>query len=126
MAVGRLDRVLGHLRRVAVSGHANLSDGQLLEAFRANADEAAFEALVRRHGPMVLATCRRILLAAPDAEDAVQGTFLVLLRKAHTITRPELLGPWLHVVACRIARNARTLFGAGAAGNDRLPNGTNP
>jgi RNA polymerase sigma factor (sigma-70 family) len=110
MVAGRLDGLIGTVRRLAaVANHTARSDAQLLGAFRIHADEAAFEALVRRHGPMVLGTCRRILVRAQDAEDAFQATFLVLVRKAHTISRPELLGPWLHVVAGRIARKTRTL-----------------
>jgi RNA polymerase sigma factor (sigma-70 family) len=110
MAVGGLNRVIGLVRRIAASSHATLSDAQLLNAFRAAADEAAFEALVRRHGAMVLGTCRRILAQPQDVDDAFQATFLVLVRKAHSIRQPELLGPWLHAVACRTARKARALL----------------
>ncbi|MFO0953475.1 MAG: sigma-70 family RNA polymerase sigma factor [Isosphaeraceae bacterium] len=67
----------------------------------------AFAELVRRHGPMVLATCRALLVRTHDAEDAFQATFLVLALRAGTIGRPELLGPWLHAVAVRVSRKAR-------------------
>jgi RNA polymerase sigma factor (sigma-70 family) len=70
-------------------------------------DEAAFAALVRRHGPMVLGVCRRLLHDAHEAEDAFQATFLVLVHKAGSIGRPESLGPWLHGVATRTAARAR-------------------
>jgi RNA polymerase sigma factor (sigma-70 family) len=111
MAGVQLTGLIGQMRRMAnVSGHALMSDPQLLEAFRAYADEAAFAVLVRRHGPMVLGTCRRIIGAEADAEDAFQATFLVLARKAHAIGRPDLLGPWLHLVACRTARKARAVL----------------
>ena len=83
------------------------SDRQLLERFVRYRDEAAFERLVRRHGPMVLGVCRRVLGRAEDAEDAFQATFLVLMRKAAVIAQPELLGNWLYGVASRIARKAR-------------------
>jgi RNA polymerase sigma factor (sigma-70 family) len=84
-----------------------MTDGQLLECFVTCRDEAAFEALVRRHGPMVLGVCRRVLNLAQDAEDAFQATFLVLVRKANSIHQRELLGNWLYGVAYRTALEAR-------------------
>jgi RNA polymerase sigma factor (sigma-70 family) len=83
------------------------ADGHLLARFAAARDEAAFAALVRRHGPMVLGVCRRLLRDAHEAEDAFQATFLVLVHKARSIGRPESLGPWLHGVAYRTAARAR-------------------
>jgi RNA polymerase sigma factor (sigma-70 family) len=85
----------------------DLTDTQLLKRFARQKDEAAFAALVRRHGPMVLAVCRRVLHDAHDAEDAFQATFLVLVRKARFIARPELLANWLYGVAYRVAVKAR-------------------
>ncbi|HXG10763.1 MAG TPA: sigma-70 family RNA polymerase sigma factor [Gemmataceae bacterium] len=108
MATGQLDGVIRHLRRMARArdlGH--MTDGQLLECFVARREEAAFEALVRRFGPMVLGVCQRVLRDRHDAEDAFQATFLVLLRKAGSITRPELVGNWLYGVAYYTAQNAR-------------------
>jgi RNA polymerase sigma factor (sigma-70 family) len=86
---------------------ASQSDRELLERFVRQRDEVAFEALVQRHGAMVLSVCQRILNHAQDAEDAFQATFLVFMRKAHTLGKPELLGNWLYGVAFRIARKAR-------------------
>jgi RNA polymerase sigma-70 factor (ECF subfamily) len=89
---------------------AELSDRQLLERFLARtgaASEAAFEVLVRRHGPMVLYLCRGVLREDHAAADAFQATFLVLARRAATIRDPEHLAPWLGRVARRIARNSR-------------------
>src|SRR5262245_27142454 len=83
------------------------SDGRLLQRFVAHADESAFEALVQRHGPMVLGVCRRLLPSAPDVEDAFQATFLVLVRKAGSIRWPERLSCWLHGVARRVADRVR-------------------
>src|SRR4051794_38396797 len=88
MASGQLDGVLQHLRGlVAADGLAGLSDGELLERFVQRRDEAAFAALVERHGPMVLSVCRRVLRNVPGAEDACQAAFLVLARKAASIRR---------------------------------------
>src|SRR5260370_1239300 len=111
MASGRLNGLIGHLRCAALAaGGAASTDRALLEEFLARRDEAAFEALVRRHGPMVYGVCRRILPGGHDAEDAFQTTFLVLVRKAHAIGRPELLANWLHGVACRTAQKARVML----------------
>src|SRR5207247_2524100 len=71
----------------------------------------AFEALVQRHGPMVLGVCRRLLPNPHDAEDAFQATFLVFVKKAATIARRELLGNWLYGVAYQTARAARAAVG---------------
>lgn len=86
---------------------AESADRQLLARFVNQRDEFAFEALVRRHGPMVLAVCRRLLSDADDAEDAFQATFLIFVRKAATIARPDQLAGWLHGVATRVAGKAR-------------------
>ncbi len=86
------------------------SDEELLGQFVARRDssaEAAFAALVERHGPMVLGVCRRILGNRHSAEDAFQAAFLVLARKAASIARPEMLANWLFGVACRTALDAR-------------------
>jgi len=68
-----------------------MNDSRLLERFVIHQDQAAFEALVRRHGPMVRRVCRRFLENAAAAEDACQETFIVFLRKAHLLGRPERL-----------------------------------
>jgi RNA polymerase sigma factor (sigma-70 family) len=85
------------------------ADRQLLDRFALERDGAAFEALVQRYGAMVLGVCQRLLDNAHDAEDAFQATFLVLVRKAGSIARPELLGNWLYGVACRVAKKARSV-----------------
>jgi RNA polymerase sigma-70 factor (ECF subfamily) len=84
-----------------------ISDGALLERFLTHGDLTAFAKLVQRHGPMVRAACRRGLRDCHAVEDACQATFLVLLRKAHLIARPERLAGWLYGVATRVARHAR-------------------
>jgi RNA polymerase sigma factor (sigma-70 family) len=103
--------VLRHLRTNAALGPAELSDGQLLELFLAHRDEAAFEVLVRRHGPMVLGVCQRVLRNVHDVDDAFQATFLVLVRKAHSIVPRENVANWLFGVAYRTAVKARMLMG---------------
>jgi RNA polymerase sigma factor (sigma-70 family) len=82
------------------------ADRQLLERFIAQRDEAAFAALVRQHGPMVLNVCRGVLRHEQDAEDAFQATFLVLARKADSIRQPEAVAGWLCEVAYRVAVKA--------------------
>jgi RNA polymerase sigma factor (sigma-70 family) len=87
---------------------AELNDRELLKRFVKSHDEAAFAALVARHGPMVLAVCRRVLGSGAEADDAFQATFLILVQKASVISQPELLSNWLFGVAARTARKART------------------
>src|SRR5262249_43235583 len=86
-----------------------LSDGELLARFVARRDEPAFEALVRRHSPMVLGVCRRILRDHHDAEDAFQATFLVLAGKARSVRPAEMLANWLYGVARQTAVKARAV-----------------
>src|SRR5579859_8040323 len=106
MASFQLRSVLRHLRRAAGRPDAGRSDAHLLERFAAG-DEAAFELLLWRHGPMVLGTCRRLLRREQDAEDAFQVTFLTLARKAASIGKREAVGSWLYKVAYRAALQVR-------------------
>ncbi len=85
----------------------DLADAKLLDRFVTSRDEAAFAAMLSRHGPMVFGVCRRALHQAQDAEDAFQATFLVLVRKAATIGRRHLLSNWLYGVATRVASRVR-------------------
>lgn len=104
-------RLIEQMETLFLAGSlGGLSDGALLDRFQArdaSSAEAAFAELVRRHGPMVLGTCRRILVDPHLAEDALQATFLVLARRAGSVRNREALGGWLHRVACRIAWRAR-------------------
>ncbi len=108
MARGTSGAAVRDLETLLRSGAVGtLSDAQLLERFLASRGEDAedaFAAVVERHGPMVLAVCRRILRDPDAAEDAFQASFLVLARKAHSIARRELLANWLYGVAVRTAR----------------------
>src|SRR4051812_39257490 len=100
--------VLRQIGRLFGAGTVSgLGEGQLLERSLTGRDEAAFSALVARHGPMVLAVCRRLLDDPHDAEDAFQATFLILVRKGRSLRQPDRLGPWLYGVAHRVARRAR-------------------
>src|SRR6266542_4317547 len=108
MAAGQLNKVVEHVRSVLVTQDVlGLADSDLLNRYVRHKDEAAFEALLRRHGPMVMGVCRRVLHSSHDAADAFQATFLVLVRKASTLRNPGLLGNWLYGVAYRTALEAR-------------------
>src|SRR5579884_4222790 len=103
----RPDRLLHDLRRLAAPASAAPSDRELVRRFAAQADQDAFAALLRRHGPMALRVCRRVLRREQDAEDAFQATFLVLARKAGSLRDPDSLGNYLYGVAYRQALNVR-------------------
>jgi RNA polymerase sigma factor (sigma-70 family) len=107
MASAGLGTAFRHLRDLFAAGSVvGMGDGPLLARYSSSKDEAAFEALVSRHGPMVLATCRAVLRNEQDVEDAFQATFLVLARKAHSIKGADALGGWLHRVAYRASVQA--------------------
>ena len=108
MMSGRFGAVRGDvLRLFEGESVAGLGDGELLERFADRRDEVAFEALVSRLGPMVLGICRRMLADPHDVDDAFQATFLVLVRRAGSIRERDLVAPWLHGVATKVARRAR-------------------
>jgi RNA polymerase sigma factor (sigma-70 family) len=108
MANDPMGAVLRHLRTTfARQAAANASDAELLARFVGRCDEAAFAALVERHGGLVLQVCRRVLDGGADADDAFQATFLVLARKAAAIRKRASLAAWLHGVAFRSAMNLR-------------------
>jgi RNA polymerase sigma factor (sigma-70 family) len=111
MASGPAGKVLRHLRTAAlVRDGSGPGDGPLLEQFVARRDEAAFAALLRRHGPMILGVCRRVLRHEQDAEDAFQATFLVLARRAAAVVPPQMVGNWLYGVAYQTALKARAVL----------------
>jgi RNA polymerase sigma factor (sigma-70 family) len=99
--------ILHYLRRLAAGRGADPRDGDLLRLYLERHDEAAFTALVERHGPMVLGVCRSVLRHRQDAEDAFQATFLVLAKKAASVRRSDAVASWLHGVAYRVALRAR-------------------
>ena len=108
MAAGPSSPLIRYIRRIA-GQHlaAELSDSDLLDRFGHLRDEAAFAVLVRRHSPLVLATCQRVVHDWHTAEDCSQAVFLVLAKKARSLRRSKSLGPWLHAVATRVALKAR-------------------
>jgi RNA polymerase sigma factor (sigma-70 family) len=107
----RLSQAIRQLRDAALlRDEERLRDGELLGAFVTARDAAAFEELLRRHGPMVLGVCRRVLRDAHDAEDAFQAAFLVLARRAASVVPREAVGNWLYGVACRTALEARRMI----------------
>ncbi len=108
MAEARFDTLIPKLcALVSASHYKELGDGNLLQLFVANRDELAFKTLVRRHGPLILGVCRRVLGAGPDVDDVFQATFLVLARKAGSIRRQASISGWLYGVAFRLARKQK-------------------
>jgi RNA polymerase sigma factor (sigma-70 family) len=121
MATEDRSAVTRYLRRmIGPAGGAGLTDAQLLERFVCRRDQAAFEVLVWRHGPMVLGVCRRVLRHEQDAEDAFQAAFLVLVRKAASIGARQAVGSWLYRVAYRVAVRAKVLAQKRAARQTQL------
>jgi RNA polymerase sigma factor (sigma-70 family) len=102
------ERILQVVRRFVAAARPNEdSDRGLVERFAQSRDEQAFAELVRRHGPMVLGVCRRVLRHTADADDAFQATFLILVRRAALLRDPDRLGAWLFGVAWRVANKLR-------------------
>lgn len=131
MARGPVGAIVQYLQNLTARPGGDEADGRLVRRFAAAHDEAAFAAILRRHGPMVLGVCRRRLRDPHEAEDAFQAVFLVFLRKAASLRRPDRLANWLHGVARRVAARA----GAGDArrrarekplGNAPVPDATAP
>jgi DNA-directed RNA polymerase specialized sigma24 family protein len=98
--------VLSYLRRLLPEADPQRPDSELLCRFAATGAEGEFTELLRRHGPLVWAVCRRVLGDVHAAEDVFQATFLQLARKAGTLRRDGSLASWLHTVATRLAHRA--------------------
>ncbi len=112
MATCTMSSFLRHLRHTLLPHDDGCkTDAELLSAFLTCREEVAFATLVRRHGPMVLGVCRRVLHDPHDAEDAFQATFLVLVRKAGSIVPRRMVGNWLYGVAYRTALKVKGTIG---------------
>jgi RNA polymerase sigma factor (sigma-70 family) len=119
MAATKLHAFIRYLHSLLrAEGDDGMPDAELLERYTTQRDEAAFEVLLWRHGPMVLRVCRRLLGHEQDIEDAFQATFLALARKAGSLTKREALGSWLYKVAYRVALDARS-FSARLAAREK-------
>jgi RNA polymerase sigma factor (sigma-70 family) len=103
MPKAALDDLLLCLHRIGAEGAKDLSDGDLLARFLADRNDPAFAVLVKRHGPMVLGLCYRILADMHAAEDCFQATFMVLVRRAHSFSCTGSVANWLYTVAQRLA-----------------------
>ncbi|MBL8800105.1 MAG: sigma-70 family RNA polymerase sigma factor, partial [Planctomycetia bacterium] len=106
MAGSSMDRFVRYLRQLA-GAPGEASDGALLDRLVRDQDQAAFESLLQRHGPMVLQVCRGMLRDPHAADDAFQAVFLVLVRRAGSLHGRGSLGGWLHEVAQRVSLKAR-------------------
>jgi RNA polymerase sigma factor (sigma-70 family) len=108
MMRGSLLDSLGYLRRLArLEQAAATGDAALVQRFVAQQDQAAFEALILRHGPLVWDVCRHVLGDVHAAEDAFQATFLVLAKRAGAIRKQAALASWLYGVAYKVAARLR-------------------
>ena len=116
------DTLLREVRRFAAAARPEDDpDRILVERFARSRDERAFAELVRRHGPMVLGVCRRVLRHTADADDAFQATFLILVRRAAALRDPDRLGAWLYGVAWRTANKLRASRRPGAPLPEEVP-----
>src|SRR5215510_4894884 len=104
MAQMRLGPLLEQVYRSASPAQ---NDAELLRRYIVHGDESVFASVVRRHGPLVLGVCRRVLRDAAEAEDAFQAVFFVLARRAAAIRNPAALAGWLYEVALRVSLRAR-------------------
>src|SRR5438128_341771 len=112
MSTSSLSAFIRRLRSsMAAAQPGGLSDAQLLDRWLVQRDEAAFEVLLWRHGPMILGVCRRLLHNDADVEDAFQAAFLLLVRKAATIRQKTSIAAWMYQTTYRVALRARQRSG---------------
>jgi RNA polymerase sigma factor (sigma-70 family) len=106
MTASRIRTLVPHLRQLVAQGDSRTADRELLRRFSAERDEPAFAEIVRRHGPMLLRVCRRVLHDEHGAEDICQAAFLLLAQKATSIRWHESIAGWLFQTAYRLSLNA--------------------
>jgi RNA polymerase sigma factor (sigma-70 family) len=121
-----LSNLFVQLRRKASTTWTRASDAELLSRFVRSQEDAAFELLFWRHGPLVWSVCRRLLGDSADAEDAFQATFVVLARKGKSVGDGSAVAGWLHQVAWRASINARKARARRAAHEARAAQGPSP
>src|SRR5262249_50152161 len=122
MATAQATILLQHIRRLAGSAGQDVRlDGELLRSFSRDGDEAAFAMLVRRHGPMGWGVGRGMRAEAADAEDVLQGVFMLLAGRAGSLRGGASVGGWLHGVAYRLALKAREAATRRRAWEGRAP-----
>src|SRR6516225_11744565 len=108
MAAGRIRTILPYLQKLASRGDEQVADCELLQRFSAARDESAFAEIVRRHAPMVLRVCQRVLHNAHDAEDVCQAAFLLLAQKAASVRWYDSVAGWLFQTGYRLSLKSRT------------------
>jgi len=106
--MARATRLVAATRRLLNTPDGETSDRVLIARFAQTRDQQAFTELVARHGPLVHGACRRLLSDAATADDVFQATFLVLAQEAGRTHWHASIGPWLHTIAVRLARKARS------------------
>lgn len=75
--------------------HLDLVPDALLAGRAADGDTAAFEALARRHGPVMRASARRLTGSLADADDVVQESLMQAWRQLDTLRDPAAVRGWL-------------------------------
>ena len=107
MTTARIRLLAPRLRELVSANDQQTADRELLRRFAAERDEGAFAEIVRRHGPMALRVCRRVLRGHHDAEDVCQAAFLLLARKAGSVSWHDSVAGWLYRTAYWLSRKAR-------------------
>src|SRR5438046_2275100 len=102
MSTATLARMVRAVRHVVAPRHETASDSALLDRWVEQGDQAAFELLLSRHGPMVWDTCRRVLRheQAAQALGCPRGTVGTRLAWARQRLRDRLQRRGVDLPAC--------------------------